>query len=140
LSAVVVGFSWLYGSLIYYLCNQCLSPLRFLVWILLMVYNIMTSLYSFQTIWAAKMHWLYTFLNYNHRQCITFYCDVTLSNFAISLTTSSHMMFLWVVAIVFHSSCQGDRCDKSNVLYMSDVKYIWDSKHSVFFYRLNEYH
>jgi len=37
---------WSYGSWIYnYLCNQCLSPLRLWVWILLMArctrYNIM---------------------------------------------------------------------------------------------------
>ena len=40
--------SWSYGSWIYnYLCNQCLSPLKLWVWILLMVrctwYNIMWS-------------------------------------------------------------------------------------------------
>jgi hypothetical protein len=55
---VCKGPSWLYGSWIYnYLCNQCLSPLKLWVWILLMVRYIWCIIMWIVCQWLATGRW-----------------------------------------------------------------------------------
>jgi hypothetical protein len=51
-------WSWSYGSCIYnYLCNQCLSPLRLWVWILLRQGVLNTTLYDKVCQWLVTGRW-----------------------------------------------------------------------------------